>query len=116
MNLALVDGALGASSAVGRCARLDPGDGRCCVSIMGEDAGYSWDELSADEQDDLEERARLLVEAAYRSTASPHARIEDITREVMDRALASYESARLSNVCREGAIELFENAVREQLP
>lgn len=36
MNLHLIDGVLEAVGAPGLCARLDPGSGRCCVTIAGE--------------------------------------------------------------------------------
>ena len=114
MNLALIDGALAATNEQGRCALLDPGEGRCCVSIVPLDSGGSWDELTQDEQDDLEELARLLVERAYGASQSPE-RLEDITNQVTRDAASEYVSARLSNVCREGALELFEVAVHEQL-
>lgn len=116
MNLALVDGALSATEREGRCARLDAAEGRCCVSIVPDGGGEVWDQLTADEQDELEERARLLVEAAYPGSPASGSQLEDITREVLERAIGSYASARVSNVCHEGAVEIFEDVVREQLP
>ena len=72
-------------------------------------------DLSHDERADLEQAAQLLVEGAYPSSVLSVAQKSEIAQRLERRARGVYVAARVEGLCREGALELFADAVREQL-
>ncbi len=74
-----------------------------------------WDSLSSDEQDVLEESVRLTLEQGERRRPTLDGDIEALSQSLAQMLAGTYTSAVAAGVCREGALELFSDAVRERL-
>ncbi|MPZ98605.1 MAG: hypothetical protein GEU80_04550 [Dehalococcoidia bacterium] len=70
--------------------------------------------LSDDETAELEQEARRVIEQHASAATSPEA-CEELARCLASDGEEAYVSARVAGLCREGALELFTDAVRAAL-